>query len=586
MRSKKNPIDLTSFYPDDWVETTFMGVKVRKPKKRRDALGRGPLDTKAGRAVWGAGKGIATGMIRASTGIPVDQLSAEKLSEKLVQAQMKKNRARRNPGKTYDFVYKPESSYVVGAAYDLIIAPDKSFSLKKRKNAPSYGGRFLGYLPNDLGPFASPDAALDIAARMESDTKTQSRQAYSGGFAERFGRVSSETSTVLAEQYETARLIEQAAYLAERYIPSLGILRNPRGARSNTVDPAKRYAAQVSTWHEQDHDWARTEQEFAALFGMTLAEYRRQAEKTRHAKTSKKNPREARSNMRRNSARSASLEEVLRMPFAALRALDGQSELRQAVIDKELLIHDSWFAEERQGTAERRAAGILLERYFDLEELVGWVRGDLFPTRDDLRGIFDRRGLNYNGLIWKELQRDQGGRFAGLPQQAWTAKENPPIRPLWKTRARRNPAQADVKLYQHILAHLRALRWLAWTLHWQASGPGFYGDHSLLQKLYSELDIEESIDQLGERMVAYFGPGSVNARQINGQTQELIARVKPELAGLLDIELSLQKLLRKTWKANQDSGEEFSLGLDDLLMGLAKERDTAVYLLQQRLRRS
>ena len=523
MRSKKNPIDLTSFYPDDWVETTFMGVKVRKPKKRRDALGRGPLDTKAGRAVWGAGKGIATGMIRASTGIPVDQLSAEKLSEKLVQAQMKKNRARRNPGKTYTFEYAPESSYVVGAAYDLIIAPDKSFSLKKRKNAPSYGGRFLGYLPNDLGPFASPDAALDIAARMESDTKTQSRQAYSGGFAERFGRVSSETSTVLAEQYETARLIEQAAYLAERYIPSLGILRNPR---------------------------------------------------------------EARSNMRRNSARSASLEEVLRMPFAALRALDGQSELRQAVIDKELLIHDSWFAEERQGTAERRAAGILLERYFDLEELVGWVRGDLFPTRDDLRGIFDRRGLNYNGLIWKELQRDQGGRFAGLPQQAWTAKENPPIRPLWKTRARRNPAQADVKLYQHILAHLRALRWLAWTLHWQASGPGFYGDHSLLQKLYSELDIEESIDQLGERMVAYFGPGSVNARQINGQTQELIARVKPELAGLLDIELSLQKLLRKTWKANQDSGEEFSLGLDDLLMGLAKERDTAVYLLQQRLRRS
>jgi hypothetical protein len=45
----------------------------------------------------------------------------------------------------------------------------------------------------------------------------------------------------------------------------------------------------------------------------------------------------------------------------------------------------------------------------------------------------------------------------------------------------------------------------------------------------------------------------------------------------------LQRHIKAAWKANQDSGDEFSLGIDDYLMGLANERDEAIYLLKQRL---
>jgi DNA-binding ferritin-like protein len=162
--------------------------------------------------------------------------------------------------------------------------------------------------------------------------------------------------------------------------------------------------------------------------------------------------------------------------------------------------------------------------------------------------------------------------------------------------SRSNPRQSDVKMYQNILAQMRALQWVYTTSHWTSSGPNSYSDHLLLQRLYEGL--EKPIDALGERMVAYFGPQSVDPDLINKRVQAIIfekgrtgggigrKKIQPgeELWALLRTEQDLQKAIRKAWRANQDSGDEFSLGIDDYLMGLANERDEAIYLLKQRLR--
>ena len=94
-------------------------------------------------------------------------------------------------------------------------------------------------------------------------------------------------------------------------------------------------------------------------------------------------------------------------------------------------------------------------------------------------------------------------------------------------------------------------------------------------------------------MVAYFGPQSVSPSVIADKVNSLVAKVSGgyelNLSGdkglkfLLYLENRLQSYLREAWKANQDSGDEFSLGIDDYLMGLANERDEAIYLLKQRL---
>jgi DNA-binding ferritin-like protein len=158
--------------------------------------------------------------------------------------------------------------------------------------------------------------------------------------------------------------------------------------------------------------------------------------------------------------------------------------------------------------------------------------------------------------------------------------------------ARRNPG--DPALYQDVLAHLRAIHWLAWTAHWAASGPNAYGDHLLLQRIYAgeggAPNIEEAIDTLGEKMVAYFGTESVHPAVIGAKAQSLVEKAaasgQGRLGALLALEHSLQVAIRVAWKANQAAGDQMSLGIDDYLMGLANEHDTAVYLLKQRLQPS
>ena len=197
---------------------------------------------------------------------------------------------------------------------------------------------------------------------------------------------------------------------------------------------------------------------------------------------------------------------------------------------------------------------------------------------------------------WKRKIERTGQPVAATRASGWERPEGKgkhPSKPKSKRpwQARRNPMMNEVELYQDILAHLRALQWVSWTSHWTASGPSYYGDHQLLQRLYEGKgggpNINEEIDGLGERMVAYFGPPSVNPEAIVGRVHQLTGQAVQSSAdqfeALLTMETQLQHAIQRAWKANQASGEHMSLGIDDMLMGLANEREAAIYLLQRRL---
>lgn len=136
---------------------------------------------------------------------------------------------------------------------------------------------------------------------------------------------------------------------------------------------------------------------------------------------------------------------------------------------------------------------------------------------------------------------------------------------------------------QNLLAALRAAFLTYRTAHWQASGQPYYGDHLLLQRIYEES--EKHVDSVGERVVGYYGASAVDLADQTERVAEWSARfgrktdpIEASLAAALDV----RDLIEKTYDSIKSRGE-MTLGLDDLLMSIANDKDSHVYLLQQAL---
>lgn len=161
--------------------------------------------------------------------------------------------------------------------------------------------------------------------------------------------------------------------------------------------------------------------------------------------------------------------------------------------------------------------------------------------------------------------------------------------PLVSGRRGGRNATGDVRALQELLAYLRALRWQYHTTHWQVKGSNYYGDHLLFERLYAGEgggpDLDSQIDGLGERMTRYFGPDSVKDSAILPLTQTVLAEAEREMDPIrraMALESETQEQISHAYEALKRSGHK-TLGLDDFLMALADERDTALYLLGQRL---
>lgn len=130
------------------------------------------------------------------------------------------------------------------------------------------------------------------------------------------------------------------------------------------------------------------------------------------------------------------------------------------------------------------------------------------------------------------------------------------------------------------VATLRAIYLIHHHSHWITKGNNFYGNHLLFQRLYEKA--EENTDEAAEKMVGLFGTECLDYSIHNELLTKVMAKYTQEdpIEKGLAIENDFIKLAKAAYNHFEQEGQ-LSLGLDDLIMSIVNDRETAIYLLNQ-----
>lgn len=133
-----------------------------------------------------------------------------------------------------------------------------------------------------------------------------------------------------------------------------------------------------------------------------------------------------------------------------------------------------------------------------------------------------------------------------------------------------------------VLASLFALYQLYYFAHWSSRGEASYGDHQLFERLYKST--QEEFDSVAERIVGHCGEDALaGVFTLAAQRNEEWMRGNSPLTGALAGEAATQDAILRAYR-DLDTQAGLTLGLDDLLMQLASQHETNLYLLRQRTR--
>lgn len=139
------------------------------------------------------------------------------------------------------------------------------------------------------------------------------------------------------------------------------------------------------------------------------------------------------------------------------------------------------------------------------------------------------------------------------------------------------------KILSTYVAFLRAIYFLHQNNHWKTKGVNFYGNHLLFQRIYESA--QENADAAAEKFVGLFGDKCLDLKlQIT-----IMHKILDQCVGDNPVEqsLALEKkflILSKKLYDEVKSAGAMTLGLDDLILSIASDREEAVYLLQQILK--
>jgi DNA-binding ferritin-like protein len=138
-----------------------------------------------------------------------------------------------------------------------------------------------------------------------------------------------------------------------------------------------------------------------------------------------------------------------------------------------------------------------------------------------------------------------------------------------------------------LLATLRSAHWVHWTGHWQVRSNSFYGDHLLLERVYTGITAE--IDTLAEKMIAMFDINVVDPQEQISLAKAVVdmqsQKTQDPIKRSLDVEQNLQLLFESVFEY-LESQKRLPLGLNDFIAAAANNHDTFVYLLTQRVRQN
>lgn len=142
------------------------------------------------------------------------------------------------------------------------------------------------------------------------------------------------------------------------------------------------------------------------------------------------------------------------------------------------------------------------------------------------------------------------------------------------------------KLLLIYVSYLRYLSLLYQNAHWQTSGPNFYGNHLLFERLYN--GTAKDLDAIAEKTIGLCGSNCINidlqmkimhdlcdkvCQDYGVQPEKLLDTCHNVEKDFLNINKVIYEKLKET--------NELTLGLDDMLMAQASESEGRLYLLQQ-----
>lgn len=137
-----------------------------------------------------------------------------------------------------------------------------------------------------------------------------------------------------------------------------------------------------------------------------------------------------------------------------------------------------------------------------------------------------------------------------------------------------------VKTAALYIATLKALYLIHQQNHWLAKGNDFYGDHLLFQRIYESA--QENLDNAAEKMVTLFGDECLDNKLQANLLNRLLLEYGSCSEDLTECSLEVESFFQKLSKSAFDCFEKentMTLGLDDMLMSIASEREEAIYLL-------
>lgn len=164
------------------------------------------------------------------------------------------------------------------------------------------------------------------------------------------------------------------------------------------------------------------------------------------------------------------------------------------------------------------------------------------------------------------------------------------MKKLFKTASgfQKKLAQMDLRPLSTLLANLRAASHIHQTHHWQTSGPEYYADHLLFERLYDES--QDFIDQVAERAVGGESAERVDALEQCSAMHDAVRKAYEVASGdspndMVSRSLATEEMVLESIKIAIDtltSTDSLSPGTSNLLEGISDLHETFVYLLKRR----
>jgi DNA-binding ferritin-like protein len=132
------------------------------------------------------------------------------------------------------------------------------------------------------------------------------------------------------------------------------------------------------------------------------------------------------------------------------------------------------------------------------------------------------------------------------------------------------------------IASLKAIALIHQHNHWTTRGVAFYVDHLLFERLYNST--LKDVDLAAEKFIALFGDTVLDYDLQTELLNKVLSKYSKLEGSTVAMSLAVERDFIKFSKEAYDCFEaegKLSLGLDDMVMAIASQREDSVYLLQQ-----